>query len=184
MKQKLKLILGITGFIVVIVAVAFMYNRLKETIVPADNTGTPEAGKDKAPDFIMSDTDGNNISLHEIIANGKPVVLNFWASWCPPCKGEMPEFETVYREFGNEVQFIMINLADGQRETVETGTKYIKDQGYTFPVYFDTKLDGASSYGINSIPTTLFIDKDGYISTQVIGSINENALKSEIEKIR
>ena len=162
-----------------------------------DATGAPEApgapeepetaaseDKQAAPDFAMSDWDGNDIKLSDIIANGKPIVLNFWASWCPPCKSEMPEFEKVFLELGDDVQFIMLDLTDGQRETVKDGVKYIEEQGFSFPVFFDTNQEGANTYGIRSIPTSLFIDKDGYLVAGAEGAINEEILRKAIDMIK
>jgi thiol-disulfide isomerase/thioredoxin len=115
---------------------------------------------------------------------GKPVVLNFWASWCPPCKGEMPEFDAVYKEVGEDVAFLMVDLVDGQRETKEKGAEYIKEQGFTFPVYFDVNQDAAATYGIMSIPTTIFIHKDGNVITGVQGAIDAETLRKGIELIK
>jgi thiol-disulfide isomerase/thioredoxin len=141
-------------------------------------------GGDKqiAPDFTALDADGREVKLSDLF--GEPVVLNFWASWCPPCKSEMPEFDLVYQELSGDVRFVMLALTDGQRETVDTASKYVSDQGFSFPVYFDTKQEGAYAYGIQSIPTTFFIDKDGYIATRTIGAINEQALREGIGLIQ
>ncbi|MCL2111057.1 MAG: TlpA family protein disulfide reductase [Clostridiales bacterium] len=148
-----------------------------------DATPTAEPRTDpKALDFSMSDGDGNSVNLLDF--EGKPVVLNFWASWCPPCKDEMPDFEKAYQELGEEVQFVMLNLTDGVRETREIGEQYIRDNGFTFPVYFDTNQEGSLTYAIRSIPTTLFIDKDGYIVTGVQGAINEAYLRRGIDLIK
>ena len=107
---------------------------------------------------------------------GKPVVLNFWASWCPPCKSEMPEFDSVYQEMGEEVCFMMVNLTDGDRETRASAMKFIEAQGYEFPVYLDTKQDAVVTYGVTSIPTTYFIDKDGFIAARAVGAIDKETL--------
>jgi thiol-disulfide isomerase/thioredoxin len=127
MTQKLKLALGAAAFVVLIAAAAVGYNALNSRVKLAQELAA-EPGSDlvKAPDFSMTDKDGNTVTLSGLIANGKPVVLNFWASWCPPCKVEMPEFDRVYQEFGGEVQFVMLNLADGQRETIEKGGQYVR----------------------------------------------------------
>ena len=152
-----------------------------------------------APDFTVYDADGNKVALSDF--KGEPVVVNFWASWCPPCKAELPDFEAAYQEVGikeaadvdsaedgtadaQAVRFLMVNLTDGQRETLDTAGKFIADEGYTFPVYFDTDLDAAYTYGINSIPMTLFIDADGNVQDYAIGMIDEQTLRSGIEKIR
>jgi len=190
MTKKQKLLLGIAGFVLVIAAAVIAYNVIaKRSGLQYDmlslNKNTDDAAADKqmAPDFSMLDMDGNNLQLSDLIANGKPIVLNFWASWCPPCKSEMPEFNKVYLEMGDKVQFVMLDLVDGRQETIQSGTKYIRDNKFVFPVFFDTKQEGAYSYGIRSIPTTLFIDRDGYVVTGVQGAINEKTLRMGIEMI-
>jgi len=156
----------------------------KEPANPSDGqdiTDETEDGRIPAPDFTVLDAEGAEVKLSELF--GKPIVLNFWASWCPPCKSEMPEFNKVYAELGTDVIFMMVNLVDGQRETIESGAKFIADQGYAFPVYFDNKGEAGNTYVISSIPTTFFIDKDGYIITGAQGAIDEKTLRKGIEYI-
>ena len=194
MTQKIKIIIGIAILAVIIAGATIVYNALGSQITPENNIELAESkgvvsdnensGKQKASDFTMTDEDGNSIKLSDLIANNKPIVLNFWASWCPPCKSEMPEFDTVYKELGNEIQFVMLDLTDGQRETIEEGSKYVKEQGFLFPVYFDTNQEGAYAYGIRAIPTTLFIGKDGYIVTEFQGAIDEDTLRKSIDMIK
>ena len=153
----------------------------------AEEEATVEEEQDqlqKAPDFSLQDKAGNPIKLSEIIAEGKPIVLNFWASWCPPCKEEMPDFDAVYKELGEDVRFMMVNMTDGQRETVEMGTKYIEEQGFSFPVFFDVNQEGAINYRIYSIPTTVFINAEGYMVTGAQGMIDEAMLRKGIGMIR
>lgn len=135
----------------------------------------------KAPDFTALDSEGNEVKLSDLV--GKPIVLNFWASWCPPCKAEMPEFNKVYEEMGEEVTFLMVDMVDGQRETMEKGKKHIEKNGFTFPVYYDTKQEAAYLYGVASIPTTYFIDKEGNVITGVQGAIDEKNLRKGISII-
>ena len=152
-----------------------------ETQDEADSGGQTEGAEKTedaripAPDFTVIDTNGDEVMLSDF--TGTPVVLNFWASWCPPCKSEMPEFDKVYEELGADVAFLMIDLVDGQRETVESGARHIEEQGYSFPVFFDVTGEAGYVYGISSIPTTVFIDKDGYVVTGAIGALNEQTLR-------
>ena len=191
MPQKTKLILGAAGFILLLALAVFGYNTLREGVDlvndiespsgPDDNTPGPD--KEEALDFTMEDWNGNAVKLSDLIADGKPIILNFWASWCPPCKEEMPAFERVYTELGGDVRFVMLNLTDGMRETREDGAAYVTEQGYTFPVFFDAGREGSSVYGIRSIPTTLFIDGDGFIAAGVQGAIDEATLRRGIDMI-
>jgi len=134
-----------------------------------------------APDFIVQDIDGNDVKLSDML--GRPVVLNFWASWCPPCRAEMPEFDQLYGELGEKVSFMMVCVVDGSRETRESGWAFIEENGYVFPVFFDTRQEAAMQYRIRSIPTTLFIDADGYVVTWAEGAISEETLRLGISYI-
>jgi Thiol-disulfide isomerase and thioredoxins len=176
-------------FVVIIVIALFAYNSLSDSVRPESNHVTSEGSanvsteesedeKQAAPDVVFLDSEGNEVSLSDF--RGKPVVLNFWASWCPPCKKEMPEFDLVYQELSGDVSFVMLALTDGQRETIETASAYIESEGFSFPVYFDTKQEGMYAFGISSIPTTFFIDKDGNITTWSIGAMDEQTLREGI----
>lgn len=195
MNSKTKTLFGIAAFVIFIGVAAFAYQSLSKDITPQNNITIEEskgevqgesssqtAEKTKAPDFTVLDSDGNQVKLSELF--GKPLVLNFWASWCPPCKAEMPDFNAVYEEMGEDVTFVMVNMVDGQRETMEKGKKHITDKAFTFPVYYDTTQEAAYTYGVSSIPSSYFIDKDGYIITGVQGAIDEKTLRKGIEMIQ
>lgn len=127
-----------------------------------------------APDFTVEDIDGNKYKLSDF--RGKPVIINFWASWCGPCKKEMPDFEELYKEYGSEINFLMVNMTDGKRETKKKAFEHINSEGYTFPVYFDTRLEAAYAYGVSSIPATYFIDSEGYPVIYGVGALNKATL--------
>jgi len=179
MKNKTLIILIIV-FVVVIAGAYILYGRLSADVeteqlavqqtpevtpAPSENVDTEsetEAEPEKvfAPDFTVYDADGNPLTLSSL--RGTPVIVNFWASWCSPCKGEMPDFEEAYKKYGEDIQFLIVNMTDGDRETVESAKAYIDSVGYTFPVYYDTQLEAAYAYGVYSIPATYFINAEGY----------------------
>lgn len=153
-----------------------------ETAEANEDTETEEAEPPKtlAPDFTVYDAEGNEVRLSDYI--GKPIVLNFWASWCGPCQMEMPDFQEKHRELGGEVNFLMVNMTVG-RETLESAVTFIEKNNYTFPVFYDTQANAARAYGAYSLPTTYFIDAEGYAIAQAIGAIDSATLQRGIDMI-
>ena len=182
MKSRTKTLISAAGFVLLIVLSSVLYSYLKDKTPADDNDSTGSPEKTLAADFTVYAADGTQIKLSEM--KGKPVVLNFWASWCPPCRDEMPEFDTEFRKEGSEIVFMMVNLTDGADETKESAEKYIKQNGFSFPIYFDTKADASDAYSIRYLPTTYFIDREGYIVSTIVGGMNAETLKKNIELIR
>ncbi len=131
-----------------------------------------------APDFTVLDMSGNEINLSDYF--GKPIIINFWATWCGPCKSELPAFNNMYEKYKEDVHFLFINLTDGSRETIEGVTQFMEDEGYTFPVYFDTTMEAATKYGAYSIPTTFLIDDEGVPVHYQMGAMPEDAIEQLI----
>ena len=159
-------------------------NNTAKNSVAANETTEPEETVPNAimaPDFTVYDADGNEVSLSDYV--GKPIVLNFWASWCGPCQLEMPDFHEKYLALGEEIHFLMVNMTGG-RETPESAKEFIAEKEYTFPVFFDMDTDAAAAYGVYSLPTTYFIDAEGYAIAQATGAIDADTLQRGIDMIR
>ena len=135
----------------------------------------------KSPDFTVIDVNGREVKLSDFA--GKPIIVNFWASWCPPCKAEMPDFEAAYKKYGDRVNFLMVNMTDGFRETVSDAKKHASSNGYTFPLYFDTKGNASDTYGVYSLPTTYFFNANGEAVAMAEGMISASALEQGIGMI-
>ena len=144
--------------------------------VPTETQAPPVA-----PDFTVYDREGNAVKLSDYA--GKPIVLNFWASWCGPCQSEMPDFQEKFEALGEDVQFLMVNMTDGSRETVDIASAFIEEKGFTFPVLYDTDLDAANTYGAYSLPTTYFIDSQGSAIARATGAIDGDTLQRGIDMI-
>jgi thiol-disulfide isomerase/thioredoxin len=185
---RFKNFLGILIFVVFLGLAYFAYQDLttgyktqQENQLPNGVSSSNNTKKSSAPDFTVFDEQGQEIKLSDF--KGKPVILNFWASWCPPCRNEMPHFNEVYSQAGEDVVFMMVDLVDGQRETQAKGQAFIDEQGYDFPVYFDNDQNAARIYGISAIPTTYFINPEGNIVKAYQGAIDKDTLQKGIELI-
>jgi peroxiredoxin len=124
------------------------------------------------------DLDGNEVSLKQF--EGKPVVLNFWATWCPPCRNEMPEFNELDKQFKktNEAVLLMINMTDGRRDTKENVEKFMKRNNFDMKVLLDTEGNAAQLYNIRYLPTTYIINSKGVVSGTLTGGTDKaNVLK-------
>ena len=118
---------------------------------------SPEENAITAMNFTVYDAQNQKVTLQDFL--GKPIVINYWATWCGYCVEEMPTFEKVYQEEKDNVVFMMINATDGVSETVEKAQNFIEEKGFQFPVYYDINGEVGYQYGIYSLPTTIFIHK-------------------------
>lgn len=195
MKEKKTLIIVTLALVLLMGGAYVLYGQLSRGAehdqLGGGNTQPPESAAPSgegtqapepqlAPDFTVYDKDGSTVNLSDF--RGKPVVLNFWASWCGPCRKELPDFDAASQELAGEVQFLMVNMTGG-RETKEQAEALIRQEGYSFPVYYDLDQDAAITYGVNSLPTTLFLDAEGRGIAQARGAINRETLQRGIDMI-
>ena len=213
MNNKKKTIILVVLFIVLMAGASVLYNNLSKNYQPdtlltennstnadsentvadeennnndtTENTNQPEntssESKNLAPNFTVYDLEGNEVNLTDFF--GKPIIINFWASWCGPCKMEMPDFNEAYETYKDEIEFLMVNMTDGSRETIDAASSFIEESGYTFPVYYDTDYSAAITYSVSSLPTSYFLNAEGELVTYARGAINGATLEKGINMI-
>lgn len=187
MNGKKRLLLLIVLIAALLAAAYFLYRSMsaqtEATAAPAVSgavTAT-EAPKTEAPDFTVYDYDGNEVTLSSF--EGKPAVVNFWASWCTYCMQEMAEFQSAYEKYGDDVAFVMVDLTAGGNDTREAAQEVLDNNGYTFPVYYDDDASASGVFGIRSIPTTYFVDAEGYLVDGVSGPVSADKLTSTLDSM-
>jgi len=128
-----------------------------------------EVGK-SAPDFALKDTTGKLWKLSEL--NGNLVFINFWATWCPPCRDEMPSMESLYRRLAsNKFHMVTILYNDDPGQAAQ----YVHENGFTFPVLLDPAGNAARAYGLTGVPETYIVDRDGILREKFIGPVQWNS---------
>lgn len=180
MKSSIKIIIPVALLVIVLAGAFLAYNNYKEDAANNNTTVINEEKTAKMTDFSFVDINNKEVKLSDF--SGKGIVLNFWATWCPSCVSELPYFQSAYNNH-KDIQFIMLNLTDGEKETEESVKKFISDNEYTFPVFMDKMAQGSKTYGVYLIPQTLFIDKDGKIIYTHSGAISEHNLETYIKSI-
>lgn len=192
MKNTIKWIIIAVLLVGLLVGATALYNKYSEEfdmnnqVQQEEKTSDVEQktetqdNKNSAPDFTVVDYDGNKVKLSDY--KGKPVVLNFWATWCYYCKVEMPDFNEAYNNYP-DVQFLMVNATGTNGETVESAKAYVEQEKYEFLVLFDTMYEANQAYRLSSFPMTVFIDAEGNIVSSRVGMLTKEALENEIKKI-
>lgn len=139
----------------------------------------PMAGS-TAPDFSLSDLNGKEVALSQVIRNNQVTIVNFWATWCPPCRAEIPDFVKFYQEYsGQKVALIAVNLQENPADVRQFASK----NGMNFQVLTDTAGKVGNLYQIYAIPTTFFIDRTGKIRHKIEGATNLNGLKTRVQAL-
>lgn len=149
----------------------------KEVEDSIETAGSGIAVGVKAPDFELKTLDGKSVKLSDL--QGKKVILNFWATWCPPCKAEMPEMQKYHEKIGDDAVILAVNI-DPQLKVQE----FIDDMGITFTIPLDTDDTVNTMYQVISIPTTYFIDTKGIIRQKHIGAMTYDFMKNNVSNMK
>lgn len=181
MNNKVKWIVLAVGLVSLLITAGVLYPKLSQKVDLPD-TSNPSGAQNAdaaqpenlAADFTVYDASGNAVSLSDL--RGKPVIVNFWASWCPPCKAELPYFDEAFQQYGEDIVFLMVDLADGESETQEAAARYVSECGYAFPVYYDIFGSAANAYQLYSIPQTVAVNAAGEQVFSRIGGLTEQTV--------
>ncbi|MCZ0755729.1 TlpA family protein disulfide reductase [Anoxybacillus sp. J5B_2022] len=158
------LLLGLTGY------------GIWQALAAEQNQEVGLSVGDTAPDFVLKTLNDEQIRLSQL--RGKPVIINFWATWCPPCQREMPDLEKFYNDYKQHVEFLSVNLTS--QDSREKVAPFLQQYGITFPVVLDTKGKILKLYNIQTIPTTYILDKNGVIRKKVLGPLTYKQLQEII----
>ncbi|KLU65915.1 sporulation thiol-disulfide oxidoreductase A precursor [Desulfosporosinus acididurans] len=135
-----------------------------------------------APDFELQSVNGETVKLSSL--RGKKVIVNFWASWCPPCRLEMPEMENYYTKNRNTgVEILAVNLTTAEKSQAEV-TSFMKADGITFPVLLDKNGDAARLYNISSIPASFILDSQGIIRDKIVGPMTNESMQEMLGNLK
>lgn len=146
---------------------------------PVPSPSPTQSPYPRASDFSFTDRDGNSLQLSSFY--GKPCILNFFATWCPPCRAELPAFDAAYRNYGEQIHFLVLDLVDNGSETVQNGLDFVTANAYSFPLYFDSLGEGYGAYGTGYVPVTVLISADGGLVDVHVGGLSEAELQAMID---
>lgn len=155
-------------------------NVQPETI---DNGSVKEGIKigNQAPDFELTTLDGRRVKLSDY--RGKKVVLNFWATWCPPCRAEIPDLEKFYTDFKDkDIVILGVNLTDSEKSQTSVST-FAGSNKMTYPILLDKEGTVSQVYQVSGIPTSYFIDTKGIIRNKIVRSINYKTVKNTVSSM-
>lgn len=142
-----------------------------------------EEQENMAPDFILSQLDGSPLRLSEL--KGKKVILNFWASYCPPCKAEMPHMQNYYDTYKEEdnVEIVAVNLTTSERHGIKSVQDFVDAYKLTFPIPLDENGQVGQLYQIRAIPTTYLLNTDGTLAYEIVGPMDEKSIRNYVDML-
>lgn len=143
-----------------------------------DNPGSSLKKGQVAPDFTLTTLNGDSVSLSDY--KGKKVILNFWATWCPPCKAEMPHMQNFYEAYGEDVEILAVNLTD-KDNGIDRIQQFITDYELTFTVPLDESGEVGTTYQAITIPTSYILTTEGTIQHKIVGPMDERMMEQLIQ---
>lgn len=169
-----------SGFILLFTAVWIATSALLTDPAAQGKTPAPHVGF-PAPAFALDTLSGETIHLEDMA--GKVVVLNFWASWCPPCKAEMAAFEALQQAYsGNEVVILAVNTT--YQDDLSAATQFAADRGLTFPILIDADGQVSDTYQVLAMPSSFFIDRAGIIQQVIVGGpMSEALIQTQVQRL-
>jgi DsbE subfamily thiol:disulfide oxidoreductase len=163
----------LAGLILFAIFQQFNKEELTESVAVTKTTSAIEIGS-VAPAFTLKDLTGREVKLEDY--KGKKVMLNFWATWCPPCKAEMPAMQELYQTKSSEIEILAVNLDPQNNVAI-----FVNENGLTFPILLDHNGETQQTYSIISIPSTFIIDENGVIQKKHIGSMTFEQMEEIIK---
>lgn len=177
-KMKRNQIISVGIIAIIVATIVFIeLSKPKDNVIVSDDKNTGITIGKTAPDFELQDLSGKNVKLSDF--RSKNVVLNFWASWCPPCREEIPEFQRIYRENQDKIVVIGVNL----QESKENAESFVKKLGITFPILLDPNAQVKDMYNVFTQPVTYFIDANGKIVDKKFGPLTSEEVNEKIAKM-
>lgn len=125
-----------------------------------------------APDFTLTDLDGNQVSLSDL--RGKTVLINFWATWCPPCRKEMPDIESLYQQYRDQ-DFVVLGVDIA--ESADNVRRFVKKGGFSWTFVIDSDYTTSVNYRIRAIPSSFFVDEEGVVKAAHVGYMNKRTME-------
>nr|WP_309862434.1 redoxin domain-containing protein [Bacillus sp. SLBN-46] len=156
-------------------------SEVKEAATTSKNLEIGLQEGNKAPNFSLKTLDGQEVKLSDMV--GKKVILNFWATWCPPCKAEMPHMQEFYEEQkNNQVTILAVNLTTSEKSSDNIGA-FVKDYGLTFPIVLDSEGQVGQTYQAVTIPTSYIIDTKGVIRKKIVGPMDKEMMTELLQSV-
>jgi peroxiredoxin len=165
---------------ILVLAAAWIWISAADTTTTPDETITAPQNGFLAPDFELETLDGERAALSDY--RGQVVLINLWASWCPPCRAEMPAMQAAYTAFQDQ-GFVILAVNATHQDSLQDATAFVEERGLTFPILLDREGIVAQKYRSHLLPTSFFVDREGIIRYKTIGSMSEALLRTRVQEL-